>query len=141
MLPKKDNTALETAVARRILKVCITDLVHKTNFTCSAREQTRKWRLKLTLVRLQTWSLTALGEGTKILCIKDHVRSSINDFRERIRVITNASRPFELKKKMMNNPGFYKFPRFTVAVYFTYFESITQYGSTVYIGIAMVYPY
>ena len=24
----------------------------------------------------------------------------------------------------MNNPGFYKFPRFTVAVYFTYFESI-----------------
>ena len=26
------------------------------------------------------WSLTALGEGMKILCIKDHVRSSINDF-------------------------------------------------------------
>ena len=24
----------------------------------------------------------------------------------------------------MNNPGLYKFPRFTVAVYFTYFESI-----------------
>ena len=27
----------------------------------------------------------------KILCIKDHVRSSINDFRERNRVITNPS--------------------------------------------------
>ena len=66
----------------------------KTNFTCSARKQTRKWRLKLTLVRLQTWNLMALGEGKKILCIKDHVRSCINDFRERIRAIT-----FELKKK------------------------------------------
>ena len=52
---------------------------------------TRKWCLKLTLVRLQTWSLTALGEGMKILCIKDHVRSSINDFRERIRAINNPS--------------------------------------------------
>ena len=31
---------------------------------------------------------------------------------------------------MMNNPGFYKFPRFTVAVYFTYFESIKVYRST-----------
>ena len=58
------------------------------NFTCSAHDQTRKWRQKLTLVRLQTWSLTALGEGMKILCIKDHVGSSINDFHERI---TNAS--------------------------------------------------
>ena len=27
----------------------------------------------------------------KTLCIKDDVRSSINDFRERIRAITNAS--------------------------------------------------
>ena len=60
----------------------------------------------------------------KILCIKDHVRSCINDFRERIRAITPQfrGRPFELKKKKkkkkMNNPGFYKFPRFTVAVYF-----------------------
>ena len=35
--------------------------------------------------------LTALGEGMKILCIKDHVRSSINYIRERIRVITNPS--------------------------------------------------
>ena len=32
----------------------------------------------------------ALGE-VKILCIKDQVRSYINDFRERIRMITNAS--------------------------------------------------
>ena len=87
---KKENTALETAAARRTLKVGI-QLFHKTNFTCSAREQTRKWRLKLTPVRLQSWSLTALGEGMKILCIKDHVRSSINDFRERIRAITNPS--------------------------------------------------
>ena len=46
---------------------------------------------KLTLVRLQTWSLTALREGMQILCIKDHVRSCINDFRERIRAITNPS--------------------------------------------------
>ena len=44
-----------------------------------------------TCVRLHTWSLTALGEGMKILCIKDHVRSCINDFRERIRAITNPS--------------------------------------------------
>ena len=35
--------------------------------------------------------LTALGEGMKILCIKDYVCSSINDFRERIRAITNPS--------------------------------------------------
>ena len=27
----------------------------------------------------------------KILCISDHVRSGINDFRERIKVITNTS--------------------------------------------------
>ena len=50
----------------------------------SACDQTRKWHLKLTLVRVQTWSLTALGEDIKSLCIKDHVRSSINDFCERI---------------------------------------------------------
>ena len=50
---------------------------HKTNFMCLAHEQTRKWRLKLTLVRLQTWSLKVLGEGMKILCIKDHVHFSI----------------------------------------------------------------
>ena len=31
---------------------------------------------------------------------------------------------------MMNNPGFFKFPRFTVAVHFTYFESIIVYRST-----------
>ena len=42
----------------------------------------------ITLIWLQTW---ALGEGIKILCIKDHVRSSINYSRERIRAITNAS--------------------------------------------------
>ena len=71
--------------------LALQSLHHKTNFTCSACEQTRKWRLKLTLVRLQTWSLTALGEGMKILCIKDHVHSSINDFHERIRAITNPS--------------------------------------------------
>ena len=71
------------------------------------------------------------------MCIKDHVRSSINDFCERIRAITNPSfaigrlnRIRKKKKKMMNNPGFYKFPRFTVAVYFTYFESIKVYRST-----------
>ena len=51
----------------------------------------KKMASKLTLVRLQTWSLTALEEGMKILCIKDHVRSCINDFRERIRAITNPS--------------------------------------------------
>ena len=75
----------------------------------------------------------------KILCIKDHVRSCINDFCERIRVITNPSfavgrlnsiRKKKKKKMMMNNPGFYKFPRFTVAVHFTYFESIIVYRST-----------
>ena len=46
---------------------------------------------KLTFVRLQTSTLTAFGEGIKILCIKDHVRSSINDSRERMRAITNTS--------------------------------------------------
>ena len=35
--------------------------------------ETRKWHLKLTLVRLQTWSLTALEEGMKILCINEHI--------------------------------------------------------------------
>ena len=33
---------------------------------------------------------------------------------------------------MMNNPGFYKFPRFTVAVYFTYFESIVALAEHVF---------
>ena len=41
----------------------VTSHVMGSNLLCSAREQTRKWRLKLTLVRLQTRSLTALGEG------------------------------------------------------------------------------
>ena len=27
---------------------------------------------------------------------------------------------------MMNDMGFYKYPRITVAVYFTYFENITE---------------
>ena len=36
----------------------------------------------------------------KILCIKDHVRSSINDFRERIRAITNPGRPFEKEEEV-----------------------------------------
>ena len=40
---------------------------------------------------MQTWNLTALGEGMKILCIKDHVYSSINYVCERIRAITNPS--------------------------------------------------
>ena len=33
----------------------------------------------------------ALGVGMQILLIKDHIRSSINDFCERIRTITNPS--------------------------------------------------
>ena len=41
-------------------------------------------------IRLQLWSLTALGNGIKILLIKDHIHSSINVFCERIRAI-NAS--------------------------------------------------
>ena len=42
-----------------------------------------------------------LGEGIKILCIKDHVRSSINGFHVRNRAITNPSFTvgLELKKK------------------------------------------
>ena len=56
--------------------------------TYSAREQTRNWHLKLTHVRLQPWSLMVLGE---VLCIKDHVCSRINDFRVRIRAITNVN--------------------------------------------------
>ena len=35
--------------------------------------------------------IVALGEGMKILCIKDHPCSSINYFHRRIRVITNDS--------------------------------------------------
>ena len=54
------------------------------DFTCSTRDQTRKRQVA-------DLDFDGIGEGTKILCIKDHVRSSINDFCERIRVITNAS--------------------------------------------------
>ena len=70
-------------------------------------------------------SLTAfkLGEGMKILCIKDHVRSSINDFRERIRAITNAK---EKKKKMMNRRSLQSH----CSCVFAYFESIIVYSST-----------
>ena len=72
----------------------------------------------------------------KILCIKDHVHNSINDFHERVRAITNPthSRSFELKKKEEEEEEyeeeedddddddddkqsvFYKFPRISVAV-------------------------
>ena len=62
----------------------------------------------------------------KILCIRDHVRSSIN------RAITNASFAEgrlnqRRRKKIMNNRHFYNFLRITVAVYFTYFESVIVY--------------
>ena len=67
----------------------------------------KKWRPKLALLGLQTLSLAALGEGVKILCIKDHVHSSINDFCERNKAINNPSfmvyRSFELKKKEEND--------------------------------------
>ena len=66
---KKDNSS-----ARNSSSSTNTGSLYKTNFTCSACEQRRKWCLKLTLVRLQTWSLMALGEGMKILCIKDHIK-------------------------------------------------------------------
>ena len=67
-----------------------------------------------------------------MLSIKDCVRSSINDFRERIRAITNPSfavgrlnlRRKKMRKMLMNNR------KITVAVYFTYFESIIVYRST-----------
>ena len=36
----------------------------------------------------------------------------------------------EVEEVMMNNRRFYNFPRISVAVYFTYFESITVYRST-----------
>ena len=54
-------------------------------------------------------------------CLERHVHSSINDFCERIRAITNAS--FVVGH-------FYNFLRITVAVYFTFFESIIVYKST-----------
>ena len=56
----------------------------------SARDLNHTRRLRARK-RLLTRSLTALAEGMKILCIKGHVHSSINDFRERIRAITNPS--------------------------------------------------
>ena len=65
------NIVLETE--RRTLK--LGKKLHKTNFTCLARDQTRKWHLKLTLVRLQT----SIGIKYEDLCINDHVRSSINE--------------------------------------------------------------
>ena len=61
---------------------------------CSAREQTRKLHITLTLVRLQPWSLAVFREGMCV--IKDHVHYRINVFRES----NNNGRPFELKKKM-----------------------------------------
>ena len=68
----------------------------------------------------------------KILCIKDHVCSSINDFHQRIRAITNpqfCDRSFELKKNKEDDEQS-RFLRITVAVYFTYFESNIVYRST-----------
>ena len=40
--------------------------------------------------KIAAFVLMAFGEGI-ILLIKDHVHSSINDFREKIREITNPS--------------------------------------------------
>ena len=40
---------------------------------------------------LQTWNLTALGDGMTILCIKNHVCSSVKDSCETIRAITYSS--------------------------------------------------
>ena len=82
---------------------------------------------------------TALREGMKIWCIKDHARhharSSINDFRKRNRAITIHS--FMVgrltwrrnKKKMMNNRHFFNFLIIPVVVYFTLLESIIVYRS------------
>ena len=75
-ISQKDNKALETAQRK---------------LQCLACDPPRTLRLKRILVRLQTWSLMAFEEGIEILCIKDYVGSSINDFGERISVITNAS--------------------------------------------------
>ena len=47
--------------------------------------------LFLCFLALQSLSLMILGEAMMILYIKDHVCSGINDFRERIRAITNTS--------------------------------------------------
>ena len=41
------------------------------------------------------------------------------------------------KKKIMNNRGFYKFPRNNVALYFTYFESIIALAEHV---VSLKYP-
>ena len=75
-----------------------------------------------------------MGEGIKLLCIKNHVRSSINDFRERNRAIITkpsfAVGRLNRRRKKMNNRRFYNFPRITVDVYFTEFESIIVYRST-----------
>ena len=67
------------------------------NFTSSAREQTRKkTSIKLTLLNLQTWSLTGLGRGMKILCIKDHVcvASVQMIFVKEIERLLTPARPF-----------------------------------------------
>ena len=57
----------------------------------------------------------------KIMSIKDHVHSSINDFCEIIRTITNAS--FVGNEEHQH---FYNFSRITIAVYFTYFLRVLQ---------------
>ena len=50
--------------------------------------------------------------------------------------------PYRRRARWRNYCGFGIYMYAIVAVYFAYFESfITQYGSTVYIGIAMVYPH
>ena len=117
---------------RQEMIACNNHKLRITNFMCSAREKTINWRLKLTLVRLQFD-----GFGRRYEDFVHHVRSSINDFCERIRAITNPSFMVghlnwrrRKKKKMMNNPGFYKCSRITIAVYFMYFESIIVYRST-----------
>ena len=66
----------------------------------------------------------------KIWCIKNHVCSSINGFRQRNRAITNTSFVVGRRRKPEDNRRFYKFPRIAVAVYLTVFESIIVCRST-----------
>ena len=86
----------------------------------------KKMESKLTLVRLHPWSLTAYGEGMKIMSIKDHVHSSINDFCEIIKAITNTSYVGNEEEQS----AFLQFSENHYScVFYILFKSIAVYGS------------
>ena len=90
---------------------------------------------KLTLLSLPNWSWTGFGRRYEDFvhqgsCTLQYKMIFVKEINPSFTVGRLNQRRKKKKKKMMNNRHFYNFPRITVAVYFTEFESIIVYRGT-----------